>query len=106
VTVQTLQLPIACVVGDDCWFSNRPDVGLSGGVRDHAGQAHSYEEHDDTDLAVRHTGQAVATWVVAPAAGRVVRLRDGVVIEQPRWQLVDAASPMAPDTERDGGWAH
>jgi hypothetical protein len=72
----TLSLPIDCEVGVDCWISNRPDVDLTSGVRDHTGGSNTYDGHDGTDLAVRDSGQAAATWVIAPVAGTVLRTRD------------------------------
>lgn len=57
----SLRLPIACVVGEDCWISSRPDDDPGTGIRDHAGETDTYEGHNGTDVAVRHVGQAVAT---------------------------------------------
>ena len=73
-----LSLPIACDVGEDCWISSRPDIDPGPGHRAHGGSSHTRDDHDGTDVSVRDVGQAVATHVLAPAAGRVVRVRDGL----------------------------
>ena len=94
-----LVLPIDCVVGDDCWISSRPDTDRGPGIRDHAGSSHTYDGHDGTDVAVRHVGQASATWVRAPASGTVLRVRDDV----PDGELLAAGVKAVDERECGNG---
>jgi murein DD-endopeptidase MepM/ murein hydrolase activator NlpD len=94
-----LMLPIDCVVGDDCWISSRPDTDPGPGLRDHAGSLHTYDGHDGTDVAVRHVGQATATWVRAPARGTVLRVRDDV----PDGELLAAGPDAVAEHECGNG---
>lgn len=73
-----LHAPIACRLGADCWITSRPDTDPSGGFRDHAGGSHTYDGHKGTDWAVAGVDEARSTDVLAPVAGTVRRLRDGV----------------------------
>lgn len=85
-----LRLPIDCEVGVDCWISNRPDVDPTPAIRDHTGGASTYDAHKGTDLAVRDSGQAAATWVRAPIGGTIIGSRDDMPDGQ--WTAGGAAS--------------
>ncbi len=93
------RLPIACEVGVDCWISNRPDRDGGSGIRDHTGGSSPYDGHSGTDLDVRHAGEAMGTWVVAPADGVVLRARDGV----PDGELLANGEQMVGDRECGNG---
>jgi murein DD-endopeptidase MepM/ murein hydrolase activator NlpD len=93
----TLALPIDCEVGVDCWISNRPDVDPTPAIRDPSGGDSTYDGHQGTDLAVRDSGQAAATWVRAPIAGTVLRTRNNV----PDGQLA-AGGALAVGDEKCG----
>jgi hypothetical protein len=74
--VPELGLPIACVVGQDCWVQQYADHDPSADVRDYACGKQTYDGHDGTDIRVRDT-QTTAD-VIAAAAGTVKAIRDGV----------------------------
>ena len=72
-------IPIECALGTNCWIVNYPDAGSGPASRDFRCNHRTYDGHTGTDFAVRdlatmHRGVAV----VAVAAGRVLRVRDGM----------------------------
>ncbi|MBP6878626.1 MAG: M23 family metallopeptidase [Phenylobacterium sp.] len=74
-----LAFPVACTVGRDCEVQNYVDRGPGPGAKDYRCGSNTYEGHGGVDIripdmAAQHTGVAV----LAAAAGRVARLRDGV----------------------------
>ena len=72
-------LPIDCKLGTSCWIVNYPDAGPESTSRDFHCNHLTYDGHKGTDFAVRDLAavrRGVA--VVAAAAGRVLRTRDGV----------------------------
>jgi murein DD-endopeptidase MepM/ murein hydrolase activator NlpD len=71
-----LGLPIECELGRTCFIQNYVDHDASGGARDYACGALTYDGHNGTDfrLPTRRAGVPV----VAPADGVVLRMRDGV----------------------------
>lgn len=73
-----LHPPIDGELGVDLWISSRPDVDPGPAFRDHAGGSHTYDGHSGTDFAVAGSREAIATWVLAPSSGTVLRTRDGV----------------------------
>lgn len=73
-----LALPLACNIGSDCWVQNWPDNDPGPGVRDQGCGARSYDGHDGTDFRIASLDrQRTGVAVLAPAAGIVLRLRDG-----------------------------
>ncbi len=74
-----LELPVDCIVGEDCWLINYVDNDPSEAWQDFSGENRTYDGHRGTDIAVRnieHMQNGVA--VLAAADGRVVAVRDGV----------------------------
>ncbi len=73
-----LALPLQCSIGSDCWVQNWPDDDPGPGVRDWGCGARSYDGHDGTDFRIASLDrQRAGVAVLAPAAGVVLRLRDG-----------------------------
>ncbi|TFZ06117.1 M23 family metallopeptidase [Ramlibacter henchirensis] len=75
----TLVLPIQCRVGVDCEIQNYVDRDPGPGVKDYQCGTRSYQGHTGVDfrlpnLAKKNEGVAV----LAAAAGRVLRVRDGL----------------------------
>lgn len=74
----SLALPVSCTVGETCWIANLVDLDAGPGVRDYACGTMSYDGHKGTDIAIRDRGvMAAGVPVLAAAAGRVLRVRDG-----------------------------
>ena len=72
-------LPVDCVVGTTCWIVNYPDAAPGAVSRDHKCNHLSYDGHKGTDFAVRDLAALRdGVRVLAGAAGRVVRTRDGM----------------------------
>ena len=74
-----LGLPIDCKLGTNCWIVNYPDAGPGSARLDYQCNHLTYDGHKGTDFAVRDLAtmyRGVA--VVAAAAGRVLRVRDGM----------------------------
>ena len=72
-------LPIDCKLGTSCWIVNFPDADPESAGRDFKCNHLTYDGHTGTDFAIRdlevmHHGVRV----VAAAAGKVLRVRDGV----------------------------
>lgn len=75
----TLELPVRCRVGADCFVQNYVDTDPGSGMRDFACGRLTYDGHKGTDfrlpdLEAMRRGVAV----VAAAPGTVARVRDGV----------------------------
>jgi murein DD-endopeptidase MepM/ murein hydrolase activator NlpD len=74
-----LDLPIRCTVGEDCWIVNYVDLNPGEGVSDYRCGVISYDGHKGTDIAIRdHAVMSAGVPVLAAAAGRVERVRDGM----------------------------
>lgn len=74
-----LELPLACVIGTDCFIQQYVDRDPGPGVRDYACGAETYDGHDGTDIRLRTTADvAKGVAVLAAAPGTVVGVRDGV----------------------------
>lgn len=74
-----LAFPLDCVLGDTCWLQNLVDVDPGEAARDHACSGWTYDGHQGTDIRIpnaRVMAEGVA--VLAPAAGTVLRVRDGM----------------------------
>ncbi len=75
----TLDLPIDCRIGEDCWLVNFVDRDPGPGRTDFRCGDLSYNAHKGTDIALASIAQmrrGVA--VLAAAPGRVTRTRDGM----------------------------
>lgn len=74
-----LSLPIACMLGRDCWIMNYPDMAPSTAVADPLCGPRSYDGHDGTDIAIRDlAAMRAGVPVLAAAAGTVRSTRDGM----------------------------
>lgn len=74
-----LRVPLACQIGRDCEIQHYVDRDPGPGVRDYHCGARTYQGHDGIDFRVLDmAAQRRGVDVVAAAAGRVTRLRDGV----------------------------
>jgi murein DD-endopeptidase MepM/ murein hydrolase activator NlpD len=74
-----LKLPVACEVGRTCFIQNYVDVDASSSATDYRCGTLSYDGHNGTDFRLPSMRvQRAGVGVLAAAAGRVVRVRDGV----------------------------
>ncbi|MBB3950700.1 M23 family metallopeptidase [Aureimonas jatrophae] len=74
-----LGLPVACALGADCFVQQFPDMDAGPGATDPFCGTAAYDGHDGLDirlLSMRDVARGVA--VVAPAAGTVRGVRDGM----------------------------
>lgn len=72
-----LSFPVACTIGEDCWYVAFMDLDLGAAYHDHMCGVRTYEAHKGTDIAPKQT--LVRTLdVVAAAAGKVLGTRDGL----------------------------
>ncbi|MGE0699486.1 MAG: M23 family metallopeptidase [Hyphomicrobiaceae bacterium] len=72
-------LPVACEPGRTCFVQHHVDIDPTSGVRDFACGSATYDGHDGVDIRLLSAAAAKAgVAVVAPARGRVLRVRDGV----------------------------
>lgn len=78
VSAPRFRLPVACVLGDDCFIQNYFDHDPGSGWRDYACGSLSYDEHRGTDFRVKTLADMESgTAVIAAADGVVKALRDG-----------------------------
>lgn len=76
----SLGLPLTCDPGRTCWLVNLVDHDPGPGMRDYACGEHGYNGHTGTDIAIRdYSKMDDGVPVVAAAAGKVLRLRDGML---------------------------
>ncbi|MFI4950089.1 MAG: M23 family metallopeptidase [Caulobacterales bacterium] len=86
-------LPLACVVGRSCEVQHYVDRDPGPGALDYRCGHRTYQGHNGIDIRVRDmTAQRAGVDVLAAAAGRVARLRDGV-------QDISVRSPGAPSVK-------
>lgn len=71
--------PVACTYGEDCWPVNYVDVDpTKESAKDFKCRAKTYDDHKGTDFALASVAQMnKGVNVLAVAAGRVLRVRDG-----------------------------
>lgn len=75
----TLSLPIDCIVGQTCEIQNYVDHDPGPAAKDYRCGSNTYDAHGGLDIRIPDLkAQAAGVNVVAAAAGRVARLRDGV----------------------------
>jgi len=73
------KMPVACEVGRTCYLQNYVDVDPTPSAKDYKCGTRSYEAHNGTDFRLPSMkSQRAGVDVVAAAAGRVARARDGV----------------------------
>ncbi|GAB4181460.1 MAG: M23 family metallopeptidase [Thalassobaculales bacterium] len=71
-------LPVDCTPGRDCWVQNYLDVDPGPDTADYACGRAAYDGHTGTDFALRdRAAMRAGVPVIASAAGRVLRTRDG-----------------------------
>lgn len=74
-----LALPVDCSLGETCHIQNYFDRDSGAGWQDFGCGALSYDGHDGTDFALpTRAAMAAGVDVLAPAAGRVRGVRDGM----------------------------
>lgn len=74
-----LRFPLACELGVDCWLQQGVDRDPGPGAKDHACGPHAYDGHAGVDIRLADEAALRAdVAVLAPAAGRVIGVRDGV----------------------------
>jgi murein DD-endopeptidase MepM/ murein hydrolase activator NlpD len=75
----TLSWPVACVLGQTCFVQNFVDHDSSDAARDFRCGPRTYNGHDGTDIRLPDAqAEQSSAAVLAAAAGRVLRTRDGV----------------------------
>jgi hypothetical protein len=80
-TAQTvsLRLPVACEIGSTCFVQHYVDRDPSPGATDYQCGTLTYDDHTGTDIRVPTlAAQQAGVDVVAPASGKVLRVRDGM----------------------------
>jgi hypothetical protein len=71
--------PVACGLGQTCFVQNFVDHDSSHAAKDFRCGSRTYDNHDGTDIRLIDTqAERNGTAVLAAAAGRVLRTRDGV----------------------------
>lgn len=74
-----LALPIACEPGRNCFIQNYVDADPSSAARDYQCGSLTYDGHNGTDFRLPSmAAQQAGVEVLAAAAGRVTRRRDGI----------------------------
>ncbi|MEM7439839.1 MAG: M23 family metallopeptidase [Pseudomonadota bacterium] len=73
-----LATPIDCKLGETCFLQQFVDHDPGPGVRDFACGAASYDGHKGTDFRIDTNDMRAGVDVLAPAAGRVRGMRDGM----------------------------
>lgn len=75
----TLRLPVACEIGSTCFIQHYVDRDPSPAAQDYQCGTLTYQDHTGTDIRVpTMAAQKAGVDVVAPAAGKVLRVRDGM----------------------------
>ncbi|MBT5415779.1 MAG: M23 family metallopeptidase [Rhodospirillaceae bacterium] len=75
----TLDLPLACTLGSDCWVINYFDSDPGPGAADFACGPRTYDDHKGTDFGLLdRRAMAAGVAVLAAADGTVATLRDGM----------------------------
>jgi len=75
-----LTLPLRCEIGRTCFIQHHVDLDPSPGTQDFNCGSATYNDHDGVDFRVLSAAAALAgIEVVAPADGRVLRMRDGII---------------------------
>lgn len=77
--VPVFALPVACELGRSCFIQNYVDTDPTSSARDYQCGTLSYDGHNGTDFRLPNmAAQRAGVEVLAAAAGRVVRRRDGM----------------------------
>lgn len=102
--------PVDCIHGRDCWIVRHVDRDPGPGVRDVACGELSGDAHKGTDIALADMAAlAEGVAVRAPAAGRVLGVRDGmpdIAITAPGAPALEGRNcGNGVRLEHDGGWS-
>ncbi len=104
----SLEVPVQCTVGTDCFIQNYVDAKAGEEYSDFMCRRLSYNGHKGTDFRVGTYDAENSTQVLAAAAGTVARLRDGVEdmhAKNPEKQDVsDKECGNAVVIAHDNGW--
>ena len=74
-----LAFPLACTIGRTCEVQNYVDHDPGPGWKDYRCGSHTYDKHTGVDIRLLDiAAQRAGVNVLAAAAGKVIRLRDGV----------------------------
>ncbi|WP_424629823.1 M23 family metallopeptidase [Bradyrhizobium sp. SYSU BS000235] len=77
-TIQ-LKMPVACDIGRTCYIQNYVDIDPAPSAKDYRCGTLSYDAHNGTDFRLpTMKARRAGVDVIAAAAGRVARVRDGV----------------------------
>lgn len=75
----SLELPIACVIGQTCEVQSYMDADPGPGAKDYRCGSRSYDKHGGVDIRISSlAAMRTGVPVLASAPGKVLRLRDGV----------------------------
>ena len=104
-----LDLPLACVVGQNCWVQNYVDRDPSIAAKDYTCGSLTYDKHTGTDFRIPDmAAQQNGVDVLASAAGKVLRTRDGMQDISVRTIGLDAVKGRecgnAVVIDHGGGW--
>lgn len=106
----SLEWPVDCTLGSDCWIARYVDRGEGDSVADYSCGTRSQNDHKGTDIVVADTGELEAGVPVLAAAPGVVRgLRDGmkdraIQSKTERQQIKGRECGNAVVVRHAGGW--
>jgi Peptidase family M23 len=103
------EIPVACEVGRTCYIQNYVDIDPTPSAKDYRCGTLSYEAHNGTDFRLPSMKvQRAGVDVIAAAAGRVARVRDGVdegvFLKSGRDAVKDMECGNGVMVEHPGGW--
>lgn len=94
------KMPAACEVGRTCYLQNYVDIDPTPTAKDYRCSTRSYDAHNGTDFRLPSMkAQRAGVDVIAAAAGRVARVRDGV----PEGVFLQSARQAVKGTECGNG---
>lgn len=104
-----LVFPVDCTLGRDCVLQQFMDHDPGPGARDFACGSAAYDGHSGTDIRISRADQRRGVDVLAPAAGVVVGIRDGmpdVLLRRPDGRRAVAGRECGNGVAIDhgGGW--
>lgn len=111
VAEETIQfkMPVACELGRTCYIQNYVDIDPTPSAKDYRCGTLSYEAHNGTDFRLPSMKvQRSGVDVIAAAAGRVARVRNGVAegvfLKSGREAVKDMECGNGVVVEHPGGW--
>ena len=104
-----LAFPLACTIGRTCEVQNYVDRDPGPGWKDYRCGSHTYDKHTGVDIRLLDiAAQRAGVDVLAAAAGKVIRLRDGVTDSILRGPVTPALAAQgcgnAVVVDDGGGW--